>query len=379
MIHALDQYPALTEDLAALSRIGDRRWDLIFYSGLRVQLPENGVAQALAQLDHVPDGRPAARSRRHRHRHARAGHGVAEARRCSPTKAWADDKKKNKHVTKGDAEYETAAERAAGEQTAMMTDMMTARLKPVQPGRATLVSVLDIGSTKICCVIARLTPRPEGKALQGPHPHRRGHRLRLRRVGRHQERRHHRSRPGRAGDPHRRRHGRARRWAHGRSRWSSTSPPAGSARRRSRRPSIWAAQEVEKADIQRVLRAVNERSVRPERSIVHALPIGYAHRRPEGRQGSARPGRREALGRCRGDQRRDARDAQHRAGAQPLPSADRSADGDALRLGPVDAGRRRGAARRRRSSISAARRRPSRCLPTAIRSIATPSPSAAIT
>src|SRR6185312_10146454 len=36
------------------------------------------------------------------------------------------------------------------------------------------------------------------------------------------------------------------------------------------------AQEVEVADIQRVLRAVNQRSVRPERSIVHALPIGYA-------------------------------------------------------------------------------------------------------
>ena len=44
---------------------------------------------------------------------------------------------------------------------------MTARLKPVQPGRTTLLSVLDIGSTKICCVIARLTPRPEGKALKG--------------------------------------------------------------------------------------------------------------------------------------------------------------------------------------------------------------------
>ena len=49
----------------------------------------------------------------------------------------------------------------------MMTEMMTARLKPVQPGRASLVSVLDIGSTKICCVIARLTPRPEGKSLKG--------------------------------------------------------------------------------------------------------------------------------------------------------------------------------------------------------------------
>ena len=41
----------------------------------------------------------------------------------------------------------------------MITDTMTARLRPAQAGRTTLVSVLDIGSTKICCVIARLTPR----------------------------------------------------------------------------------------------------------------------------------------------------------------------------------------------------------------------------
>ena len=41
----------------------------------------------------------------------------------------------------------------------MMTDAMTARLKPVQPGKTSLVAVLDIGSTKLCCVIARLVPR----------------------------------------------------------------------------------------------------------------------------------------------------------------------------------------------------------------------------
>jgi cell division protein FtsQ len=51
MIRTLERYPSITRDLAALSRIGDRRWDLIFYSGLRVQLPESGVAQALQQLD----------------------------------------------------------------------------------------------------------------------------------------------------------------------------------------------------------------------------------------------------------------------------------------------------------------------------------------
>jgi cell division protein FtsQ len=50
MIRALERYGKLTTGLAALSRIGDRRWDLIYYTGLRVQLPEMGVGQALADL-----------------------------------------------------------------------------------------------------------------------------------------------------------------------------------------------------------------------------------------------------------------------------------------------------------------------------------------
>jgi len=48
----------------------------------------------------------------------------------------------------------------------MITDSFTARLRPVQPGKSSLVAVLDIGSTKICCVVARLVPRAEGKALK---------------------------------------------------------------------------------------------------------------------------------------------------------------------------------------------------------------------
>ena len=62
-------------------------------------------------------------------------------------------------------------------------------------------------------------------------------------------------------------------------------------------------------------------------------------RRPEGRQGSARHGRREALRRCRRDPRRNARHAQYRTGAAPLPPADRGAGRHALCLGPLDAGR----------------------------------------
>lgn len=51
IVRALERYPAIGAGLVAVSRIADRRWDLIYQSGLRVQLPENGVAQALTALD----------------------------------------------------------------------------------------------------------------------------------------------------------------------------------------------------------------------------------------------------------------------------------------------------------------------------------------
>jgi cell division protein FtsQ len=51
MITSLNRHELIKTGLAALSRIGDRRWDLIYYSGLRVQLPEQGVAQALERLE----------------------------------------------------------------------------------------------------------------------------------------------------------------------------------------------------------------------------------------------------------------------------------------------------------------------------------------
>lgn len=50
IIAALGAYPDLTKGLAALSRIGDRRWDLIYDNGLRIRLPEKGQDAALVQL-----------------------------------------------------------------------------------------------------------------------------------------------------------------------------------------------------------------------------------------------------------------------------------------------------------------------------------------
>jgi cell division protein FtsQ len=50
MIRAMEGYPVLKDGLLAISRIADRRWDLIFDTGLRIQLPEQGVAQAMQRL-----------------------------------------------------------------------------------------------------------------------------------------------------------------------------------------------------------------------------------------------------------------------------------------------------------------------------------------
>jgi cell division protein FtsQ len=55
MIRALDRHETLNYDLVALSRIADRRWDLLYETGLRVQLPEVGVGPALQQLQTLQD------------------------------------------------------------------------------------------------------------------------------------------------------------------------------------------------------------------------------------------------------------------------------------------------------------------------------------
>ncbi len=157
----------------------------------------------------------------------------------------------------------------------MMTDSMTSRLRPVQPGRTTLVGVLDIGSTKICCVIARLTPRPEGRALKG-----RSHQAEVIGFGYGPSSG---VKSGVVSDIERAEQairsvvGMAERAAGLTLESVIVNVTAGRLGSETFSAAVsLAGQEVEQADLQRVLRAVNERSVRPERSIVHALPIGYS-------------------------------------------------------------------------------------------------------
>ena len=155
-----------------------------------------------------------------------------------------------------------------------MTDAMTARLRPVQPGRTTLVTVLDIGSTKICCVIARLTPRPEGKSLRG-----RTHVAEVIGFGYGPSSG---IKSGVITDLEKAEHavrgvvGMAERAAGLTVQSVIVNVTAGRLGSETFSATVnLGGQEVERADIQRVLKSVNDRSVRPERSIIHALPIGY--------------------------------------------------------------------------------------------------------
>jgi cell division protein FtsA len=156
----------------------------------------------------------------------------------------------------------------------MIIESMTARLKPVQPGRTTLVSVLDIGSTKLCCVIARLVPRPEGKSLKG-----RTHVAQVIGFG-------YGPSAGiksgviteldKAEQAVRTVVGMAERAAGLTVQSVVVNVTAGRLGSETFSAAVsLGGQEVERADIHRVLRAVNQRSIRPERSIIHALPIGY--------------------------------------------------------------------------------------------------------
>ncbi|WP_156385673.1 cell division protein FtsA [Devosia sp. Root685] len=157
----------------------------------------------------------------------------------------------------------------------MMTDAMTSRLRPVQLGKATLVAVLDIGSTKICCVIARLVPRAEGKALRA-----RSHQAEVIGFG-------YGPSSGvksgvvtdieKAEQAIRNVVGMAERAAGLTLESVLVNVTAGRLGSETFSAAVSLdGQEVEKTDIVRVLKAVNSRSVRPERSIIHALPIGYA-------------------------------------------------------------------------------------------------------
>lgn len=60
----------------------------------------------------------------------------------------------------------------------MRNHLVPPRMKQLPPRRATTLAVLDVGTSKIACLIARLTPEPEGSGVKG-----RTHRPRILGIG----------------------------------------------------------------------------------------------------------------------------------------------------------------------------------------------------
>ena len=148
------------------------------------------------------------------------------------------------------------------------------RVERLSNGRSTIISVLDVGSTKICCMIAKLRPRSGSEVLPS-----RSHSIEILGFG------HQRSRGIKSGvvvdmDEAER----ALRLAVDGAERSAgltvdsliLSVSAGRLGSETFSSSITLdGREVEKADVRAVLSAGHEHAAREDRCTLHALPIGY--------------------------------------------------------------------------------------------------------
>lgn len=158
-------------------------------------------------------------------------------------------------------------------------------LKPLPTRRSTIVSVLDVGTSKVACLIARLKPREAGDVLRG-----RTHTIEVLGIG------HHRSAGVKSGvivdldaAEHSIRHAvdAAERMSGITVESLIVNVSAGRIGSETFSASVsLAGHEVEEDDIHRVLAAGSTHSVREGRRVVHSLPIGYAL---DGNRGIADP------------------------------------------------------------------------------------------
>ncbi len=149
------------------------------------------------------------------------------------------------------------------------------RLKPLSSKRSHIVSVLDIGSTKVVCMIGRLTPRQESEILPG-----RTHKVEIIGIG------HQRSRGVKSGviadlDAL---EGVIRLSVDAAERMAGltvdsliVNVSAGRLASDIYTASIdLGGQEVEASDLRKVLVAASQQSMRQDRAILHSLPTGYS-------------------------------------------------------------------------------------------------------
>lgn len=154
-------------------------------------------------------------------------------------------------------------------------DGLLPRMKLISDKRPSVVSVLDIGTSKTCCLIAKLTPRGEGEAVLG-----RTHKVEILGIG------HQRSRGMKSGvivNLEQAEHS-IRLAVEGAERMAGVTVDSLIANVSSGRLISEAfsadisldGHAIEERDISQVLLAGAQHALAPERSVVHSIPIGYS-------------------------------------------------------------------------------------------------------
>lgn len=154
-------------------------------------------------------------------------------------------------------------------------DGLLPRIRPLSEKRSSVVSVLDIGTSKICCLIANLSPRSENEAVLG-----RTHRVEIKGIG------HQRSRGIKSGvivNLEQAEHA-IRLAVEGAERMAGITVDSLVVNVSSGRLSSEAfsadisldGHAVTQGDISHVLLAGAQHALAPERSVVHSVPIGYS-------------------------------------------------------------------------------------------------------
>ena len=152
---------------------------------------------------------------------------------------------------------------------------LTPKTKPLSPKRSALVAALDVGTSKIACLIARLKPQSAQDVLR-----RRSHTVEVVGFGHTLCARHQGRRGGRSRRPPRRRCARpidlAERSAKLQLESVMVSMSAGKPASELMSASVdVTGSTVADRDIARVMAAGSQHSARPGRAVLHSLPIGY--------------------------------------------------------------------------------------------------------
>ena len=148
----LDNYPLIRDQLHAAVLVAERRWNVVLKNGIDVRLPETDVR---AGARDAGAARPRQEALEPRHRRDRSAPARPRDRAAL---------RRGRGGAPRGAQGQEAQEE--GRRRMSLRDGFTPKMKPVSPRRSAIVAALDIGTSKIVCLIARLKPQAPQEVLR---------------------------------------------------------------------------------------------------------------------------------------------------------------------------------------------------------------------